>query len=326
MTSANIDIALATWNGERYLPAMLESIAAQTFANWRLVVRDDGSTDGTRAIVEAFARRFPGRVEWLTDDRGRLGAAGNFAAAALACRADYVAFADQDDVWLPEKLELTMASMAATERRLGAGVPVAVHTDLRVVDEALNEIAPSFVRYMKFDPVAGARLERLLVRNVATGCTMLCNRALIEMALPLPPGAVIHDWWCALVAACFGALEFVDVPTMLYRQHAANTIGAVGAWSFARWGGHGKASAKVESRYAQARTIRSHFAGGLTPEVLAAIDGYAALGNFGMLKRAWHAFAGGYRDHGFVRTAAAVIYGRSVQSNRHLVESKVDHR
>ncbi|CAN0618908.1 rhamnosyltransferase [Burkholderia multivorans] len=309
MTSANIDIALATWNGERYLPAMLESIAAQTFGNWRLVVRDDGSTDGTCAIVDAFARRFPGKVEIVKDGEGRLGAAGNFAAAAKVCDAAYVAFADQDDVWLPRKLELAMAGMVDSERQLGAGVPVVVHTDLRVVDEALNEIAPSFIRHMRLDPVGGAKLERLVVRNIATGCTMLCNRALVDMALPVPSEAPLHDWWFVLVGACFGAVVFINEATVLYRQHAANVVGAGGAWSMRRWGTHTRARERTRRRYAQARGVSAYFGGRLSPQAQMVLDNFAALEHQGLWTRTWRIFTKGYRDHGFVRTAAAALLG-----------------
>ncbi|WP_207000513.1 glycosyltransferase family 2 protein [Trinickia mobilis] len=309
MTRATIDIALATWNGERYLAAMLESIATQTYADWRLVARDDGSSDGTCAIVEAFARRFPGKVEVVKDGKGRLGAAGNFTAAASVCGAAYVAFADQDDVWLPQKLELAMDRMVDSERQLGAGVPVVVHTDLRVVDDALNEIAPSFVRHMRLDPVAGAKLERLLVRNIATGCTMLCNRALVDMALPVPAEAPLHDWWFVLVAACFGSVVFVDEATVLYRQHAANVVGAGGAWSMRRWATHARARERVRRRYAQARAMSARFSGGLAPQARVVLDNFAELEFQGLWKRTWQMFAKGYRDHGFVRTAAAALLG-----------------
>jgi hypothetical protein len=308
VTRATIDIALAAWNGERYLPAMLDSIAAQTYGDWRLVVRDDGSTDNTVAIIETFARRFPNKVVLVKDGEGRLRATGNFAAAARACDASYVAFADQDDVWLPHKLELAMARMVDAERQCGVDAPVLVHTDLRVVDEELNEIAPSFVRHMKLDPVAGAKLERLLVRNIATGCTMLCNRALIDVALPLPSGALLHDTWFALVAACFGSILFVEVPTVLYRQHADNAVGAGGVWSVRRWGSVGVRE-RVKRRYAQARAMSDHFDGRLPAWSRAVLDDFAELEYQGPWKRALRMFAKGYRDHGLIRTAAAALLG-----------------
>ena len=305
----NIDIALATWNGERYLAAMLESIAAQNYPYWRLVVRDDGSSDGTAAVLESFARRFPGKTEIVKDSKGRLGAAGNFAAVAAVCVAQYVAFADQDDVWLPHKLEIAMAHMTGLEHEYGIGVPVLVHTDLRVVDEVLNQIAPSFVRHMRLDPIAGAALERLLVRNIATGCTMLCNRALIYQALPLPAEAMLHDWWFALVATCLGSVAFIDEPTVLYRQHAANAVGAGGVWTLRRWNRYMRLRERVRRRYAQARALSARVDEYLDPGARTIIDRFAQLEDQRVWRRTWNIVTQGYRDHGLIRTAICALFG-----------------
>ncbi|MGF6781106.1 glycosyltransferase family 2 protein [Paraburkholderia sp. GAS334] len=306
---AVIDIALATWNGARYLPEMLESINAQTFPDWRLVVRDDGSADATRSIIDAFAARFPTKVTIVEDVDGRLGAAGNFNAATRVCTAPYVAFADQDDFWLPEKLDVTLKRMLEIEHLHGASMPVLVHTDLRVVDVTLGEIAPSYVGLMRLDPVAGTRLERLLMRNVVTGCAMLSNRALVDLATPLPSGAVLHDWWFALVASCVGSVEFVNLPTILYRQHSDNAIGTGGAWSIQQRGAVAGARGAVRRRYRQAEALLSRIGAHLTPRSQKVLTDYIRLEHQGLCGRAWRIFRRGYWDHGMLRTIAAVLWG-----------------
>lgn len=232
-----VQILLAAYNGAAYLAEQIESIRRQSYPDWRLLIRDDGSTDQTVDIVRDFAARDP-RIELLADDRGRLGVLGNFAAlaeAALERPACYVAFADQDDVWHPQKLDWQLACLAAAERDSPPDTPIAVHSDLAVVDAQLRPIHPSFLRYQGLWHETDRPLRTLVVQNFVTGCTLLFNRPLLELAVPIPPQALVHDWWLALCAAAAGRLEFLPQATVQYRQHAGNTIGAKRWWSPHSW-------------------------------------------------------------------------------------------
>lgn len=221
-----VDILLATYNGEAFLVEQIESVLAQSFADWRLVIRDDGSTDGTLDIAGRYAAENPDRIVLVGEGESGLGASGNFARLMEHATAEYVMFCDQDDVWLPDKTERLLAAMRALEAEAGKELPLLVHSDLRVVGADLRELHPSFLTYQFLDPAFGRCLNRLLIQNVVTGCACLCNRRLIEISLPVADQSMMHDWWIALVAAAFGRIGFVAEPTVLYRQHGANTLGA----------------------------------------------------------------------------------------------------
>ncbi len=225
-TVANVDILLATYNGAAFLEAQLDSILAQTHENWRLVIRDDGSTDKTTEIIEAFRARHQEKVVILEDEAGNLGLVQNYSRLMEHADAGYIALCDQDDVWKPEKLELSLQKMGDMEAEHGADKPLLVFTDLTVVDHDLRIIHPSFWRYQGLRPERCNSLNRLLLENVATGCTMLLNRTLAERSVPLPAEAVVHDWWVVLVAAALGVAGHLPEPTVLYRQHGENLIGA----------------------------------------------------------------------------------------------------
>ncbi len=222
-----ITILLATYNGAAYLPEFLASLQRQKHTNWRLLVRDDSSSDDTRAILGHFAQQ-ESRMDLVDDRQGRLGTLGNFQALmerALAQGAHVVCFADQDDVWLPEKLAAQLAKLEQAQDQAPDGTPVLVHSDMSVVDRHLKPIHRSFMAYQGIRHQA-APLVALLAQNFVTGCTMMFNRALLQLACPLPPGAIIHDWWLALCAAAWGRVVYLDQPTLLYRQHGGNQVGA----------------------------------------------------------------------------------------------------
>jgi glycosyltransferase involved in cell wall biosynthesis len=233
MAEPRIAILLPTWNGERFLRAQVDSLLSQDYPDFLIVCRDDGSRDSSPAIIADYAARFPQRFHIVPADGRNLGASGSFALlmdyvlthkAELGLESAWVMPSDQDDVWHADKLRRSMARMQALEAEY-PGRPLLVHGDLQVVDESLATIAPSFVRYQGLQPLRNG-FARLLVSNTVTGCTALCNEALLRRALPIPPAAVMHDWWLALVAGAFGQLSFIDEPLLLYRQHGANTIGA----------------------------------------------------------------------------------------------------
>ena len=221
-----IDILLGTYNGAAFLEQQLDSIAAQSHGTWRLIARDDGSTDGTTEILTAFQARHSDKVVLLEDRDGNLGLVANFSRLMEVSDARYAAFCDQDDVWVPEKLKLCLARMRGLERDHSAGLPLLVFADLEVVDQNLQTIHKSFWQSQGLRPERCNVLSRLLLQNVVTGCTVLMNRALLRKAAPIHPAAEMHDWWVALTAAAFGVAGFVSRPTVRYRQHGQNIVGA----------------------------------------------------------------------------------------------------
>jgi glycosyltransferase involved in cell wall biosynthesis len=222
-----VDVLLATYNGERFLERQIESILEQMDSDCRLLIRDDGSSDGTLSLVQKFVSQEPHRVVLLNDQSPRLGVCANFGRLIEHSDADYVAFCDQDDIWLPGHLSTPLERIKAVEQDLGANTPVLAHTDLVVVDENLQTIAPSFWSYLNIDPYHGSKLNRLLIQNVVTGSAMMINRALARWACPIPQSGVpMHDWWLALIASAFGRIETIPAKTVLYRQHSGNHVGA----------------------------------------------------------------------------------------------------
>jgi glycosyltransferase involved in cell wall biosynthesis len=218
-----VDILLATFNGARFLAELLESVEGQTHRDWRLIARDDGSTDRSLSIVEAFAERHEERVRVLRDGRGRLGFCANFATLLEASDAPYFMFCDQDDVWLPEKIAGLLRLMRQVENRRGAEIPILVHSDLVVVDDELRVLHPSWWRYSRlFNPSAPRRPARVIIQTFALGCASIGNAALRRAALPIPSEASGHDWWVAMVAAILGKIAEHEAPTVLYRQHQSN--------------------------------------------------------------------------------------------------------
>ncbi len=229
---ANVLILMGTYNGARYIREQIASIQAQTVSDWVLLVRDDGSSDNTLEIIEEMARK-DGRIVLCQDDLGNLGVTGNFGQLMRLAQErvePWIAFADQDDVWLPEKLAVSLAAL----QPCGPSEAVLLHTDLQVVDADLNLLHPSFLSYQHLRHVDVEPLKTLLVHNFVTGCTMVMNRALLDLVTPIPTQAVLHDRWLAVCAATWGQLLFLPQATLKYRQHGGNVRGAGGVLRYLR--------------------------------------------------------------------------------------------
>ena len=222
--TGRIAILLSTFEGERYLPEQLESFLAQTHREWVLYWRDDGSSDATIPLLDRFARGpAAGRVVPVPAPEGRLGAPASFlrllrVALAAEPQAEAHAFADQDDVWLPQKLARgrdALAQIEASTAALYCARQVLVDAHLRRLG-----LSPKFSHEAGF-PAA-------LAQNIATGCTVMLNRAAGALiAATEPPPATVHDWWSYLVVAAAGGTVLADdTATILYRQHGSNVVGA----------------------------------------------------------------------------------------------------
>ncbi len=220
-----VAILLSTYNGERFLPAQLDSLLHQSCEEWTLYWRDDGSTDRSIAIVEEFARTAgQGRCVRLQCCNDRLRPTASYLTLLAAvqdrlAKHDTVAFADQDDIWLPTKLARGITAL----RNHANQIPALYCARQILVDEDLRHIGLS----LRLTRPPG--FPAALIQNLTTGCTLMLNqRAVHLIAASRPPQASLHDWWCYLVVtAAGGRLEADDEATVLYRQHPANLIGAL---------------------------------------------------------------------------------------------------
>lgn len=275
----SVAILLCTYQGQQHLAQQLDSFGTQTHQNWKVWASDDGSSDGTRSMLESYQRLWPaGRLSVLRGP-GK-GLVANF--LSLTCneeiQADYYAFSDQDDVWEANKLEYALQWLNSVER----GTPALYCTRTRLVNNEGQDIglSPLFGKPPGF--------ANALVQSIAGGNTMVFNKAarelLQEAGAQLP--VVVHDWWAYMVVAgCGGKVYYDSSPTLRYRQHDANVIGMNDGWlarfgrlgmhwqgQFRKWNGiHIEALRKLEHR--------------LTPENRATLNRFARAREMSLIPR-----------------------------------------
>ncbi|MBB3187196.1 glycosyltransferase family 2 protein [Microbacter margulisiae] len=221
---AKIDIVLASFNGEQYIREQLYSIFNQTYTNWQIIIRDDGSTDNTIKIINEFIKQNPYKILLLKDKKGHLGSTFSFSALLESSTSDYIMFCDQDDVWLPDKIYITYKEMRTMEIQYPT-VPLLVYTDLKEVDQNLHLISESFVNTHRLFSIRSPNYYEMLALSVVAGCTMMVNKIAKEYILPMPL-FLTHDHWIATNIAYYGKCQFVNSATILYRQHSNNSIGS----------------------------------------------------------------------------------------------------
>jgi len=206
-----ISVCLATYNGSAYVEAQLRSVLEQLSPKDEIVVADDGSTDDTIAIVDAIGDP---RIRWVAQG-GSLGVVKNFERSVSAASGNYIFLCDQDDFWLPGKIEHCIAALQTH---------LLVVTDCKVVDSELNEIAPSFFRLRN----SGSGLLHNLWKNGYLGCCMAFRRELLRVALPFPSRIPMHDMWLGIIAETLGGTCFLPEPLLLYRRHEGSASDAAG--------------------------------------------------------------------------------------------------
>lgn len=220
-----IDILLATYNGERFLAAQLESFLNQTCQNWRLLIHDDGSTDNTINILKKYSLEHPDKIFFIEDGVRCGGAKKNFSHLIELCEAEYIMFCDQDDVWLEQKVEVTFNKLKILEQQY-PDKALLVHSDLKVVNENLDIISESMFDYQRLPRVIRST-KHIAVQNNITGCTVMMNRKALSVSLPIDDASIMHDWWIGIkVLQSDGIIELIPSPLILYRQHQGNSVGS----------------------------------------------------------------------------------------------------
>ncbi len=219
-----VDILLPTYRGAAYLPEQLDSILAQTHVDWVIRWSDDGSTDETVAVMERYTQNHPGRF-FRCQSGEKLGSTRHFLYLLTQAEADWVMLCDQDDVWFPHKIAQSLSCVA----NLSTKQPTLVFTDMSVTDARLNVQKPSFYRAQKLQPekVLTAGIAAVCAQSIAAGCTMLLNRAAIDSVPRIGDYPYQHDHWILIhVLDAGGDIRFFSEPTMYYRQHGLNEVGA----------------------------------------------------------------------------------------------------
>lgn len=217
-----VDILIASYNGEKYIEEQLDSILQQTYKKINIYISDDNSTDNTQNILKKYESKY-GNIE-VTYQEQNIGSIRNFEYLMTKVKNPYYMLSDQDDVWYKDKVEKSLKKLKEENSDL-------VFTDLEVVDENLNTINKSFYTMMgKIGKINKSidKKEFNYLYNSITGCTVLSKSSFIDKILPLPKNSkyVIHDSWIGLITSLYGKVVFLNEPTVKYRQHGNNQIGA----------------------------------------------------------------------------------------------------
>lgn len=255
-------VLMSTFNGQRYVAAQLQSILAQLPAGGRIDIRDDGSSDGTVDVIRGLN---DARISLTIGSNCGFGSSFLTLLAAVPADADLVMFADQDDIWLPCKVDRAWSHLKPLAGRPGlyGSAQILVDAELRPL-----QVTPPWPR--------APSLANALTENIITGCTAALNRPALKclQSAGLPSGVYFHDWWLYLVISAFGDVIFDEVPTLLYRQHGRNQIGhGIG------WFGRQAAIVRFLLRHdwvgillRQVCALRRHYGGDLGADRLAAIE------------------------------------------------------
>lgn len=207
-----VSVVIATYNGERFIGKQLDSILAQTYPNIEVVIVDDCSTDDTVNILQQYAASH--QNIFIYQNEKNLGYVKNFEKGMLLSKGDYIAPSDQDDIWLPQKIEVLMNAI---------GNDCIVYCNSELIDDEDNKVGKQLSDVKKL--ISFDDCLNYTVGNSAPGHGMLFLRKLVVDSVPLPE-MIPHDYWLGFVATFYSRLTYIDQPLVLYRQHSANVFGA----------------------------------------------------------------------------------------------------
>lgn len=208
----DISVALATYNGSKYIEEQLLSLVNQSITPKEIIVVDDFSTDGTLEIVQKIKKKYSFITVYKNSQN--LGPIQTFKNAIAYCSCDYVALCDQDDIWYGNKLELSLKAIDKSD-----SCPSIVFSDLEMINTDGSLLQTSFWQYQAM-LYKNFNFKQLLVSNFVTGCTILMNKKMKDEIKLMPDNVLMHDHWIALIAFGFGNFNIINNVTVKYREHS----------------------------------------------------------------------------------------------------------
>ncbi|WGQ12738.1 glycosyltransferase family 2 protein [Sphingobacterium faecium] len=220
----NIAILLAAYNAEKYLSEQIDSIIQQTFTNWTLYIRNDGSTDDTQKIISDYCLRYPDQIFEIDKGGYNLGCRNNFFKLLEVVESDYYMFCDADDVWLRNKVEISYERITLLECS-NSKMPILAHTDAIICNSDLETISDSFWHSTGLKPEKLTSFNYICVCCTVGGAKSIFNKKVKELIFPLADNDFMFDYWIAMNVAKYGIISVIDIPLIKYRQHANNLLG-----------------------------------------------------------------------------------------------------
>jgi glycosyltransferase involved in cell wall biosynthesis len=229
MKNVTVDILMSTFNGEQFICEQIDSIIHQTYAHWKLIIRDDGSTDTTVKIINEYVLNYPEKIELIKNDHENLGYKKSFLRLLTFSKADYIMFADQDDFWLPKKIERSLQSILKEEIKFPE-LPILSVTDIAICNESLTVQIPSY--FKDLNVFKQRNTQFILLASILHGCSFIFNAKLRNLTISLFPEKSVdtliingHDNLISIVAATCGKIVFENDVLMKHRIHHKNQIG-----------------------------------------------------------------------------------------------------
>ncbi|MBP1568048.1 MAG: glycosyltransferase family 2 protein [Oscillospiraceae bacterium] len=307
-----INIVLSSYNGEKYIEEQIESIFDSEYQEFRLFVFDDCSTDNTAGIVKELAGQYRDRL-FLIENASNKGFCRNFLEGlmytARSMPADYYAFCDQDDVWLENRLTVCMKRMKELEHQYSEDVPLLLFTDAVLTDGDLDSLGTTFFKAGRRN-TRNMSFGRLLMENRCPGCTSFMNAALVEMLRGFDVRIRYHDWWVTLIAAAFGHVDCIDIPTILYRQHGSNEVGQSDFGSYVKSRSHNAVDTRKRLRQtiAQASAFYRFFGRRLSQENKRILREFIAIGTAKGFEKRRLILKNGFYKSGILRNLGLFYY------------------
>ncbi|SHO57593.1 glycosyltransferase family 2 protein [Vibrio quintilis] len=303
----NVAVILSAYNGETYLREQIDSILTQSYQNFKLYIRDDGSQDQTRKILQDYEEK-DARVTVFCGEN--VGCIHSFLLAAKDVDADIYLFSDQDDIWMKEKIAWAVTYFEQQD----SSIPQLYHSDLCVVDSRMQKLHDSFMSYQGLDAADAMQKKTLFIQNFVVGCSMAVNKCLLERLFikGIPEDIAMHDWWMALIARTQGQMYFDSRATLFYRQHERNVLGAqkrsLATYIRALVSGQGiKRFVKFRSlAAAQAESFLKTYQAYLTPEYQSDLKAVCSLGEKQGLTGVYRCFSSGIYLQGICRNLALI--------------------
>lgn len=224
MENPKLCILLASYNGEKYISDQLDSIINQTYKNWELIIRDDGSKDETMTILNKYEKKDE-RIKILRDDKGNLGFLKNFEELLFNAKEEFVLFSDQDDFWLKNKLEKFVEKIKGLDEKV-LSKPLLIHCNSLVCDDKLEIIKEEFIN-SKIAKKTNSNIY--FFEYIVQGSTSMVNKKMIKESLPFLKNVTLHDRYFHLLSQFLGTRVFINESLVKYRQHERNEIGANGS-------------------------------------------------------------------------------------------------